>query len=388
MQAYLSRKTTVAFFKKFNVGLIDPDFNNYVDLLVKTKNVDFETGRDVNVTYGPAGVADVVLALLGYLELTKKYKSWFDDGYYMHGDIPEDLLLPFGKFLDRYGLQGSLGILRNLLWLNDALNTPTWSVMAVVGYPQVSAFFLGVLGPSFKWPATHSSETLFDHVLEHMRDDVLLESTVYSSRRTSRGVTLVVQTPKGRRTVVAKKLLIAATPSPDNIGPWDLSREERSVFSKFSWETLYVGIVGNTSVPVSIPGIRNAPNNASHLFLPQGNFCDAYARGGFDGTKSDYWNARVIGKSNLTSDEARSLMLQPLKKMVKTADPKLYAFASHGLTAPKVSAQELRAGFYKKLYALQGRRSTFWTGLAWAPDYTPILWDFNEKLFPRILQGL
>ena len=394
MQAYLNRDTTVDFFNRFNISLIEPELTDYIDLLLSTKNVDFSTGLTVNVEYGPVDPLGIPLALLEYITFAVKYQPWFENGYFHTGEVPEDLLLPFGDFLAKHNLSGSLGILRNLLWLSDPLNTPTWHVMAVVGQPQIAAFGLGLTGPSFKWPETFSSETLFDRVLELLSDNVLLESTVASSQRSDDGVDLTVQTPLGLKKVRAKKLLITATPSPENVGAWDLDDNETKLFSKFSWETLYVGIVNNTGLPSDVPGIRNAPNNATSLYLPHGNFTDAYDRAGSDSDKIlDLWTTRVIGQTGLTEAEAKSLVLQPLHRMEDAgtydiAAPELVEFASHGATVPKVAPADLKAGFFKKLYELQGRRSTYWTGLAWAPDYTPILWDFTEKLFPQIIECL
>lgn len=165
VQAYLNRQTTADFFKRFDVDLINPDLTDYIELLLLTKNVDFNTGLPVDVDYGPVDLLGIPIGLLRYLALAIEYQPWFENGYFQTGDVPEDLLLPFGEFLEKHDLGASLGILRNLLWLSDALNTPTWFVMSVVGKPQIAAFGLGITGPSFKWPETYSSETLFERVL-------------------------------------------------------------------------------------------------------------------------------------------------------------------------------------------------------------------------------
>lgn len=389
MQAYLNRDTTKAFFDRFDVELVDPDLGEYIDLIFATKNVDFTTGEPVDVDYGPVDLLGIPISLAGYTALAVKYQSWFENGYFQTGDVPEDLLLPFGDFLKKYNIEGALGLLRNLLWLSDALTTPTWHVMAVVGQPQIAAFGLGLTGPAFKWPGTGSSETLFDNVLALMKDDVLLQSTVSSSTRSDNGSTLVVDTPSGQTTVNAKKVLFAATPSPDNVGSWDLDETESDLFSKFQWETLYVGVVNGTGLPSDLPGIRNTPNDAEGLFLPTGSFCDAFDRSG----DRDLFATRVIGTSDLTTEGAQSLIANSFTAVdeagtYEVGSPNVVAMQSHGLTVPKVSSEELQAGFFNKLYALQGQRNTFWTGLAWAPDYTPILWDFTETLIPQIVEGL
>jgi hypothetical protein len=389
VQAYLNRQTTADFFKRFDLDLINPDLTDYVELLLLTKNIDFDTGRSVEVDYGPVDLLGIPIALLRYLALAIQYQPWFENGYFQTGDVPEDLLLPFGEFLEKHDLGASLGILRNLLWLSDALNTPTWFVMSVVGKPQIAAFGLGIAGPSFKWPETYSSETLFDRVLTFLGDDVLLQSTVASSQRTDSGVSATIQTPSGQRTVQAKKMLIAATPSPDNTAPWDLDENETALFNKFSWETLYVGVVNGTGLPADVTGIRNSPDNSSAFYLPEGSFCDAFDRQG----DRDLWSTRIIGQSGLSATDAEALITQSLNTIdqagtYEIATPAVVAFADHGSTVPKVSPEELSAGFFNKLYALQGQRRTYWTGLTWAPDYTPILWDFTEKLLPQIVDGL
>ncbi|GKU08771.1 unnamed protein product, partial [Fusarium langsethiae] len=380
------RENTKKFFKRFNVGLIDPDPISGFDILFGAKDIDFNTGKEVDVDHG---VINSSVALIEYAALAAKYQPWFENGYFKKGKIPQDLLLPFGEFLNKYNLGSSLAVLRTLIWLSDAVNTPTWFVMAVVGQPQLAALGFGLAGPSFKWPETYSSETLYDRVLDLIRDEVLLESTVVSSSRKAKGVELVVQTPEGKKNIRAKKLLIAATPSPDNVDAWDLDKNEKSIFSKFSWETLYVSVVGKTSLPSDVTGIRNTWDNQTNFYLPQGNFVDAYTRAG----DRDLWTTRILGGAALTAQKAKSLIKQVLAKInaagtYDVTDPDILAFASHGLTVPKVSSKELDAGFYQKLYGLQGQRNTFWTGLTWAPDYTPILWDFTEKLFPQILSGI
>ncbi|KAF5978849.1 hypothetical protein FBULB1_5996 [Fusarium bulbicola] len=386
VQAYLDRKTTKAFFKRFNVGLVSPNLVSAAEGLLTTEDVDFSTGKKVDPDYG---TINSTVALAIYAALAIKYQPWFENGYFKKGEVPEDLLLPFGEFLEKYQLGSALSFLRTLIWLSDATHTPTWNVMAVVGEPQLAAFGFGLTGPSFKYPSTGSTLTLYDNVYNLIKDDVLLESTVAWSKRTSQGSELVVQTPSGKKTIKAKKVLFAATPSPDNVGTWDLDTKEKSLFSKFSWETLYVGVVGKTSLPETVSGITNTADNATNFYLPRGDFVDAYSRSG----EQDLWTTRVLGTASLTAQKAKALIKQVFTNIDEAGTydvttPDILAFASHGLTVPKVGSQELEGGFYNKIYALQGQRNTFWTGLTWAPDYTPILWDFTEKLFPQILSGL
>lgn len=154
-------------------------------------------------------------------------------------------------------------------------------------------------------------------------------------------------------------------------------------------ETLYVGVVGNTGLPLDNVGMINSPNNSADAFLPRGSFCDALIQN--DGR--DLYATRIIGTADLEAPAAQDIVFDSFNKMKQAqtfsiGSPSLVAFASHGLTVPKVTPTDLKAGFYNQLYDLQGKRSTYWTGLTWAPDYTPILWDFNEKLLPQIVDGI
>jgi hypothetical protein len=49
-----------------------------------------------------------------------------------------------------------------------------------------------------------------------------------------------------------------------------------------------------------------------------------------------------------------------------------------------VSAADVAAGFYTKLYALQGHRNTFWNGAAFQAHDSTLLWQYTETLLPQI----
>ena len=61
------------------------------------------------------------------------------------------------------------------------------------------------------------------------------------------------------------------------------------------------------------------------------------------------------------------------------------AFSDHGPMHLTVPAEAYRAGFVQDLYALQGRRSTWWTGAAFASHFQTVIWEYNEVLLPKML---
>jgi hypothetical protein len=56
------------------------------------------------------------------------------------------------------------------------------------------------------------------------------------------------------------------------------------------------------------------------------------------------------------------------------------ALANHTPNNLHVSNENVRNGFYKKLYALQGHRSTYYTGYTFCTDYSPQLWNYTLSI--------
>jgi hypothetical protein len=54
---------------------------------------------------------------------------------------------------------------------------------------------------------------------------------------------------------------------------------------------------------------------------------------------------------------------------VPASVPEIEVLSNHSPIQMRVSAEAIGKGFYRDLYALQGRHGTFCTGAAWAPDY-------------------
>jgi hypothetical protein len=63
-------------------------------------------------------------------------------------------------------------------------------------------------------------------------------------------------------------------------------------------------------------------------------------------------------------------------------------FSVHDSMHARVSRQDVEAGFFQKFNALQGQRSTWWTGGAWAVNFQTHLWEYDDLIIPMMLQGL
>ena len=63
-------------------------------------------------------------------------------------------------------------------------------------------------------------------------------------------------------------------------------------------------------------------------------------------------------------------------------------FSVHWPMHARVSVDDVKDGFFQQLYKMQGERSTWWTGGAFACNFQTTLWQFDETLIPRILERL
>lgn len=96
-----------------------------------------------------------------------------------------------------------------------------------------------------------------------------------------------------------------------------------------------------------------------------------------------------MGDRGLSEKDAKKLITKALKRVGNNGTvaqtPVIEAFASHDKLQLWPSTEDLKAGFYKKLYALQGLRGTYYTGGAWASDYSSTLWQFTDAILPALV---
>jgi hypothetical protein len=235
---------------------------------------------------------------------------------------------------------------------------------------------------------------LYQKIQKLLGKDVMLNSIIGDSRRSDDGAEVVVinlisQTPT---LVKAKRLLISFEPTPDNMEFLDTDEQEMAVFKKFQWTDVECGMVKHSSLPIG-ESVDNTPQAAApnnYLELPPMPFI---ARYDWMGQDSEYFRILMVGNS--TYNEFRSLvqMDQTVKRMLRPdQDPEedvmVYAFMDHGPMHLHVGTQDLKKGFIQEQYALQGLRSTWYTGAAWSMQFTTVLWELNEVLFPKLLKGL
>ena len=390
VQNYLELGDALAFFARFNIPVGAPARVPLTNLYA-----DFSTGETIS-DYVPPSSAARSDGLTKYIAAAEQYESMLLPGYWefpLPEDIPADLLLPFGEFAKKYGFEAALPqIFQVPTPIPNFLEALTMHVMQVHGAPMARA--LTGAAPSFT-PTGHDNMELYRRIEALLGDDVLYSSEVVGSERGDEGVTLTVKTASGEEIIIkADRLLVAFEPTPDAMAPFNLDETESSVFDKWDTTRVFAGIVQHPSLPANISIVNTVPDAApdNYLAFPE---MPVLARFDYMGAPSDLFRVFVVTDTDLNVDGAQELVRDNLASMIEAGtvesgdieDLVFVAFADHGPMHLRASAEDLAEGFIQDLYALQGRRSTWYTGAAWSVQFTTLVWEFNEALLPKLLDS-
>ncbi|EAQ83676.1 hypothetical protein CHGG_10080 [Chaetomium globosum CBS 148.51] len=365
-----------AFFERMGVAV-----GAAPRVALTSKYADFSSGAAVDFT--PPSNEDRVAALGRFLNATAAYEEYFLPGYWNFpapGKIPEDLLLPFGKFVEKYQLHAAVNQVFQITGMGtgDMMNALTLYVLGAFGQPMIRAF-LGQ-GATFT-PTSRRNIALYEAIQSRLGNDVLLNTESASGK-----VTIIL----------ARRLLMAIEPTPSNMAPFGLDLVEQSTFSKFRYSSIHAGVVSHPSLPrnVSLVNTPRAASPANYVALPKPNF---NVRFDYLGGNSDLFRVLMVGDEQFDKAKAQAQVRQDFARLMKqgtvqpkTADPggelEFRAWADHGAMHMNVPAKELKSGFIQKLYALQGRRDTWWTGGAFSVQFQAILWAFDDILLPKMFE--
>jgi hypothetical protein len=352
------------YFARFDVPLVKLNFGS-----PEARFVDFRTGKDV-----PGFPRDFSEGLTAYVAQLAKYPD-LEAGFFLPDPVPPELLLPFGEFVEKYpAIKPAVNFLFNFAQgLGDFLQQPTVYLFKNIGLDVVRNFQAGF----FSTERGDNSE-LYEKAGAELGKDVLLNSTVIATeRKAGTYAKLVVKTPSGLKLIQAKKIVITIPPQPRNLRGFDLGKEECSLFERFSNSGYYTGLIRNSGIPstASIQNVRaDTPYNIPKF---PGFYTISPTRipGLLDikyGSVGDLSDAVV--KANIIADVTR---LRPAGTD-NTTEPEFAVYSSHTPFELTVPAKEIEKGFYRDLYALQGKRHTFYTGAAFHTHDSSLLWNFTE----------
>ncbi|GJC91166.1 beta-cyclopiazonate dehydrogenase [Colletotrichum liriopes] len=365
VNSYTDSGEALKFFARFNITVQSP-----VRRPLVTINADFNTGRVTN--YSAPASADTTIALEKYLAICEMYKSMITPSYANFPNttagIPEDLLLKFSDFVEKYNLRAAVPRIFQVtgLGMGNLANQTTLYVMQAFD-ADLTRSLLGKVS-SFV-PVSGRKQDLYDAIAKLLGDDVFLSSMAIETHRTDEGVEVLVRGADGQLTLIrAKKLLIAFEPTLANLEGIDIDAKEKAVFSRWEWSHVH------------------------WLSLPE-----TPSVGRFDDLGDGYFRVLVTGPPDYNSCKAKSLVNRSLEKLADAgtisrldAERIEYkAWSDHGPMHLRVSASDISDGHITDQYGLQGHLSTYYTGAGYCAQFTTRLWEYNSQfLVPMLLAGL
>ncbi|KAK2599204.1 hypothetical protein N8I77_010976 [Diaporthe amygdali] len=379
------------FFGRFNVPITTPSQSASS---AAPRRVDFSTGQVLTNYTGPS-TADVHAALQRYATAAEQYEDILVPGYWNFpnaSDIPEDLLMNFGAFVEKYNISDALPTIFQIAGaMGRIVDKEVLPVMRA--FPAQTA--RTVLGTQKSYVTVSGrNQDLYDAVARFLGNKVYYNTQAISSVRCDAGVAVTVQDINtGAQTIIqAKNLVLGIAPDASKFPIFDFDDQELSVFSKLQYTREHVFIASSPSLETNV-SLANLPiqaNDNSFTHYPDYNFTGSISR---LAPGSNLFHTSVVGDNLLGPEDAKAKLNNDVQTLIgshnlpaSSQEQLDFQFVSdHGFMHGRVTADDYRAGFIQDLQALQGRRSTWYTGSLFAANWQTILWEYNEVLVPKIV---
>jgi hypothetical protein len=381
---------TLDFFARFKVPLITLGSDSGSSAAPVSANYDLRTGKKVDITV--PSQTDTAAAFAKYAQFLAKYPR-LNDGIFLPDPVPDDLVMPFGKFAKKYGIEAAVPTMfKYNAGIGDILTIPMLENQRVWTQGLVQQ-----LAGGFLTTAHHNNSEIYSKAQAELlsTESLLLSSQILLSLRRDKGISLIAHTPKGLKLIKAKKLLITIPPRLEFLAPFDLSPRERGVFAKLINAGYYTSIVRDTGLPDNL-SIVNARTDTEYNLpsLPGVYMIDST---GVPGLKIAYYGTpRSAATYPLSDAKVKAGIVAAFKTLqranpetFKKVEPSFVEYSSHAPFSLQARPEDTQKGFYKDMYALQGERSTYWTGASWRGQDSSDIWRFTkEEVLPGLLKGL
>lgn len=383
VKLYHDEPIVYEWFERFNLSTTKFDFS----VAGVSQNVDFRTGKILE-GLPDANQAAMAAALQRYAAVLQKYPQ-LEGGFNLPDPVPEDLYMPFGQFVQKYDIADAVQFIFGITSaFGDILELPTLQ--------QFRTLSLGLLATTnnFRTSSVMNNSLLFERATAELlrARSVLLSSKVHATQRVtaSGSVKVLVDTPKGRNLIIAKKILIAIPPTPKGLASFDTNKDELRLFKQFTAVGYYTSIIRHAG-PANIT-LQNLALDQPYALPPMPAIYNVNPVSLNPSLSLVFYGSKV--GHILTSDEAKAAIIADLKRYqaangLNPTEPEFVAFSNHSPYNMMVGSEATKAGFYKKLYALQGKRNTFWSGAAWRAHDSSSSWAFTrDSVLPVLLASL
>jgi hypothetical protein len=388
VQSYIRNDAAIDFFSRF--GIATQTFTSKRNTAI---NVDVETGAQLK-NYTAPSLNATNETFQRWLTIVAKYEKIMEPGYWgfpQPDDIPEELLMPIENFVKLHQLEAIVPRIITIsgLGYGGIRHLLTFNLIRAFG----ASLSKQVVENSLVAPIG-SNSLLYQRALALLKDDVLLSSSVTSAQRTPEGVHLRVQQGDKEYQINAKCILYTAPPSLSALAPYDLDDTEGAVFAQFVDEAEFIGVakIPCLAENTSVNYIPAAAAPANQLYLKDYPYSLRLDSTGPSGLGL----FRVVFGANytLSADAVKETVYATVQRLQNAGTVKgeceveFKALSDHTRPQWYLKAEQLRAGFVQELYALQGRRSTWWTGGTWAAPYSSTVWAFTDGVVGRVVEDL
>ena len=360
--------TVRAYFDRFNLSLIpfqEPGVRKYVD---------FSTGKLTN--FPEPDVKKLQNALATYVGEQSKYPT-VQGSFNMTYPVAPDLLLPFGDFVAKYGLEDLVP--RVFALIQGAVPLLEISTLYVFKYLSAQAVNSQING--FLTTEHHHTMELYQRAAEFLGwDNILLNSTVSAMDRSCPDeVRVALCTPAGPKLVIAKKLLSTPPPLLENLSGYDLSADETHLFGQFFGNGYYAALLRNTGINYLNTSILNIqPGQRYDVPKLPGIYAAIPLPIGHGLLHVYYGSPKPLPDEQVKADIIANIQRYQKANGLPVTKPEVAKYVNHAVFNVMVSKDAIKDGFYKKLYTLQGQRNTFYNGIAWHTQDSSLLWKFTD----------
>lgn len=366
-----------SYFGRFGVALAPLNLGSLSG--AGTAYVDYRTGQ--TVSYTPPGPAQLGAALGEYLQLLETQFPYLDAGFELPNPVPADLLLSFGDFVTKYGLDA---LVPTVFAFGQGLGN-LLEDLALYVLKNFSLSVAGSLATGGFLAVPGGTAQLYDAAAASLGADAIFNATIASVRRAGEGAQVLIETPDGPSVIECKKLVIAFPPTTFNLAPVDLDSTEASLLTRFRAKYYATGLIRLSGVAPGLTIQNVAASTRDNLPVLPGIYAlNPTAVEGYYNVKygSNFWLPDDVVKANIAADINRLATSGTFPGLTFGG---FDVFSSHAPFELGVSKEEIAGGFYTRLNALQGHRDTFYNGAALQTNDSSLIWEFTESLLPQIV---
>ncbi|RGP78865.1 hypothetical protein FLONG3_3064 [Fusarium longipes] len=348
----------------------------------KTKQYDFSLGIPIppqDEATTAATQNSLAAALQAYSQNVLAKYTWLDQGYpFVPNPVPAELLQPFGQFAQQNNFTALLPLICQFGWYAGNITT----IPTLYGIKKFGPGLLKSVTSGFLVPKSGDARTVYEAAAKELAEEIYLNSHVETVRRNKNGVVVTVKQDGVKITFKARKLLVAIPQTLKNVGTFDLSADERILFSKFSALGYVAGVADIAGVDVNLQNV-GALTPANTPVIPGSNgynippgFTNQFLLGvAFDNADYSLEDAKAIIREELTNLARAGAVPADTAKNVTFP-----ILSNHAPFELHVSSKEIGKGFFEDLLKLEGPRSTYWTGAAFTGHSSGLIWNWNDNV--------